>query len=197
MNVAVRGLIAALLTLVPVASYAHGDQFEDYSCYSLSDFKVHYCVPYETSLSTLEVTESTVWAHYETENVPVSYNVSIENVDNLTVPKDIEAGYAMTQFAKGQAGVNPPPRARAMTVFDDMAIVEVEAGDKTLNAYFIEVFTPTHIARFDVVDFSPEFPEGTVDWAKIRSGMRYLIDVERYSLGQLSPIDAMEPAPWP
>ena len=197
MNIGVRGWIAALLTLVPLASYAHGDQFEDYSCYEISDFKVHYCVPYETSLIRLEVTEGTVWAHYETENVPVSYNVSIENVDNLEVPQDIEAAYAMTQIAKRIAGVNPPARARKMTLFDDMAIVEVEAGDETLNAFFVEVFTPTHIARFDVVDFSPEFPEETVDWEKIRSGMRYLIDVERYSLGQLSPIDAMEPAPWP
>ena len=188
---------AAFLAFVPLGAFAHGDRFEDYSCYNLRDFKVHYCVPYDTSLITMEVTEGNVWAHYETEDLPVSYSVSIENVENHAVPQDIETGYAMTQYGSGNASANPAPRARSITLFDDMAIVEVEAGDDTLNAFFVEVFTPNLIARFDVIDGSPEFPDEKVAWAKIRSGMRHLIDIENYSLGQLSPIDAMEAAPWP
>ena len=197
MSISKQGISAAFLAFVPLWAFAHGDRFEDYSCYNLGDFKVHYCVPYDASLITMEVTEGTVWVHYETENLPVTYSVSIENVENLEVPQDIESGYALTQFGSGNASVNPPPRARAMTLFDDMAIVEVEAGDNTLNAFFVEVFTPNLIARFDVIDSSPEFPDEKVSWKGIRSGMRYLIDIESHSLGQLSPIDAMEAAPWP
>lgn len=192
-----RRFVAALLFCLPHIAFAHGDRFEDYSCFNLKDFKVHYCVPYDASLITMEVTEGTVWVAYETENLPVTYGVSIEHVEDFEVPQDIEAGYALTRFGSGDASVNPPPRARAITLFNDMAIVEVEAGDDTLNAFFVEVFSPNLVARFDVIDASPEFPDETIGWEKIRSGMRYLVDIEGYSLGQISKIEAMEVAPWP
>ncbi len=197
MTVMKRECLATLLTLVPIVASAHGDRFEDYSCYNLQDYKIHYCVPYEASLVTMEVTEDQIWAHYISETRPVTYSVSIENVQNLEVPQDIATGYALTQIGSDAAIVNPVPHARAITLINDLAIVEVEARDEALNAFFVEVFTPTHIARFSVIDDSPEFPDKTVSWNKIRSNMRYLIDIERYPLMELSPIKAMETAPWP
>ena len=186
-----------MLVWLPQLASAHGDRFEDYSCFSLGDHKVRFCLPYEAALIEMDVTEGTVWTHYETEQLPVTYGVVIEAVENLVVPRDINAGYAMTQFANGMASVNPPPRARAMTVFDDMAIVEIEAGDATLNAFFVEVFTPKHIARFDVIDGSPEFPDMEVNWESTRSGLRYGIEIEGNPLGSLSPVKKMEVVPWP